>query len=83
MSTIDYTNVRTIKIAPDYDEITVTDNEICTDYAHGIRYIAEGLDRYSERYLKEMFRACIAMLSKRWQIEECMNRNLGLSGKIE
>lgn len=83
MSTIDYSNVKTIKIAPDSDEITIIKNEMYTDFGGGIRYIARGLNKYTEEYLKWIFGSCIAMCSKRWQIEECLNRELGLKGRVE
>lgn len=83
MSAIDYSKVETIKIAPSDDEITISKNEIRTDFAGGIVYRARGLNKYAEDYLKWVFASCIAMHGKRWVIEEMMNKELNLKGTIE
>lgn len=72
-----------IKIAPHADEISVSGNEMRTDFAGGIVYRAEGLDRYEENSLKKCFSMAIALCSKRWQLEELLNEHLKLKGVIE
>ena len=82
MSTIDYSNVQTIKIAPSDEEIIIEGNEIRTDFAGGIVYRAKGLSKYKDEYLKWMFASAIAMLSYKDQVGEALNRELHLNGKI-
>lgn len=74
---------KSIQIAPYADEISVSGNEMRTDFAGGIVYRAEGLNRYEENSLKECFSMAIALCSKRWQLEELLNRHLQLKGVIE
>lgn len=71
-----------IKIAPDLDEIFVEGNVMRTDFASGITYTAEGLDNYKPEYLKEVFRAAIAIAGKHWILEDYLNNFLHLEGKI-
>lgn len=73
----------TIRIAPTAEEITITDDYIFADFAGGIKYTAEGLDKYKHDYLKACFSTAIALCSKRWQIEDILNGHLKLNGKIE
>ena len=51
--------MKTIKIAPNLDEIEVGANYVSTEWNGGIRYEAEGLDRYKEDYLKQCFSSLI------------------------
>ena len=75
--------VKTIKIAPNLDEIEVGANYVSTEWNGGIRYEAEGLDQYEEESLKQCFSAAIAMSSKPWQLERMLNECLGLKGVVK
>ena len=75
--------MKTIKIAPNLDEIEVGANYVSTEWNGGIRYEAEGLDRYKEDYLKQCFSTAIAMSSKPWQLERMLNECLGLKGVVK
>jgi hypothetical protein len=75
--------VKTIKIAPNLDEIEVGANYVSTEWNGGIRYEAEGLDRYKEDYLKQCFSTAIAMSGRRWQLEAMLNDHLGLKGVVK
>lgn len=74
--------MKTIKIAPDLDEIIVEANVMRTDFAGGVTYEADGLNKYDERFLKESFQAAIAMAGKRWVLEQVLNAHFHLDGKI-
>ena len=75
--------MKTIQIAPNAEQIVVTETAIHTNWNGGITYTAEGLDRYKADYLRECFSTAIALCPKRWQVEDILNRHLGLAGKIE
>lgn len=74
--------MKTIKIAPDLDEIFVEGNTVKTDFAGGITYQAEGLQHYKEDYLKQVFQYAIGFASNRWQLEQSLDNCLHLNGKI-
>ena len=74
--------MKTIKIAPNLDEIFVEGNTIKTDFAGGIAYQAEGLQHYKEDYLKQVFQCAIGFASTRWQLEQALDNFLHLNGKI-
>lgn len=74
---------RTIQIAPYDDEITISGNTVSTEFAGGIKYIAEGLDRFKEEVVKRAFSTAIAIASKRWHLEEMLNEYFKLDGKVE
>lgn len=74
--------MKTIKIAPDLDEIFVEGNTIKTDFAGGITYQAEGLQHYKEDYLKQVFQCAIGFASRRLQLEQALDNCLHLNGKI-
>lgn len=75
--------MKTIKIAPEMDEIQVSANEVRTDFAGGIVYRAEGLNKYKEEYIKEAFMSAVAIVGKRWHLEQLLNDFLGLQGHVE
>lgn len=74
--------MKTIQIAPHMNEIEVNGNQIHTNFAGGVTYTAEGLEKYKDEFLKDAFRQAIALCSKRWQIEELLNDFLHLDGKV-
>lgn len=74
---------KTIKIAPNLDEIKVGANYVQTEWNGGIRYEAEGLNIYKEDYLKQCFSTAIAMTGKRWVLESVLNDLLGLEGVVK
>ena len=74
--------MKTIKIAPNSDEVEVTENSISTKFAGGITYTADGLCNFKEDYLKEVFSSAIAMSSKIWQIGFLLDKTLNLKGNI-
>ena len=73
---------KTIKIAPDVNEVSVVGNEIRTDFAGGIVYKAVGLERYNDEYLVEVFRTAIAITSRMDQLEWILNGYLGMKGMV-
>lgn len=75
-------NAQKIRIAPAMAEIRVGANTISTDFAGGITYTAEGIDKYKEDYLKECFAWGVALCSKRWQLEDLLNAHFNLNGRI-
>lgn len=74
--------MKTIQIAPYSHEVEVGANYVKTEWNGGIRYEAEGLDRYKEDYLKQCFSTAIALSSKKWQLERIMNECLNLNGRV-
>lgn len=74
--------IKTIKIAPDLEEIFVEGNLMRTDFAGGITYTADGLQNYKEDYLKSVFQCAIGFAGKRWVLEQALNNHLGLNGKL-
>lgn len=75
--------IKSIKIAPDIEEITIEGDVMHTDFAGGITYTAEGMGlMYKDTFLKCAFQEAIALASKRWILEQCLNDYLHLNGKI-
>ena len=75
--------VKTIKIAPDVNECTVSGDEVRTDFNGGVVYRAEGLSKFKEEYIIESFRTAIAMCGKRWVMQDLLNKHFGLNGVVE
>lgn len=73
---------KTIKIAPDVNEVSVVGNEIRTDFAGGIVYKADGIEKYKDEYLVEVFRTAIALSGHQGHMEWILNGQLGVSGRI-
>ena len=73
---------KTIKIAPNVNEVSVVGNEIRTDFAGGIVYKADGIEKYKDEYLVEVFRTAIAITSRMDQLEWILNGYLGLKGMV-
>lgn len=77
--------IMTIKIAPDLDEINVTDSAISTDWNGGISYNCDTTRLrgvYTEQALKCAFQQAIALSSKHWQVERLLNDYFRIEGKI-
>ena len=74
--------IKKIQIAPYPDEITLSGNEIRTDFAGGITYKADGLEKYDQDFLKEAFSTAIAVSGRRWYLEKVLNDYLHLKGTI-
>ncbi len=75
-----------IKIAPDLNEIQVSDTEIHTEWNNGITYKASLADirkKHGDEYLKQSFSTAIALCSKAWQVEQVLNRHFRKRGHIE
>ncbi len=75
-----------IKIAPDLNEIQVSDTEIHTEWNNGITYKASLADirkKHGDEYLKQSFSTAIALCSKAWQVEQVLNRHFRRRGHIE
>jgi hypothetical protein len=75
-----------IKIAPDLNEVEVTDDSIHTEWNGGITYKAKLADirkKHGDKYLKESFSTAIALCSKLWQVEQVLNRHFRKQGHIE
>ncbi len=75
-----------IKIAPDLNEIQVSDTEIHTEWNNGITYKASLADirkKHGDEYLKQSFSTAIALCSKSWQVEQVLNRHFRKRGHIE
>ena len=74
-----------IQIAPDLDEIIVTDTHIYTRWNGGISYKArlKPLRQFQGyEWLKECFRAAVALCSKYPQVEEVLNRHFKKRGHL-
>ena len=74
-----------IKIAPDLNEIQVSDTEIHTEWNNGITYKASLADirkKHGDEYLKQSFSTAIALCSKSWQVEQVLNRHFRKRGHI-
>ena len=75
-----------IKIAPDLDEIQVSDTEIHTDWNGGITYKARLKDMrkfQGDEWLKDCFRAAIAFCGKPCKMETILNRHFHKRGHLE
>lgn len=73
---------KTIKIAPDVNEVSVVGNEIRTDFAGGIVYKADGIEKYKDEYLIKVFCMAIALSDHQGNLEWILNGHLGVSGRI-
>ena len=74
-----------IKIAPDLDEIVVSDTAISTEWNYGICYKADlkaVRAKMGDRSLKVAFQTAIALSSKQWQVADVLNRYLHLEGHM-
>ena len=77
--------MKTIKIAPDLDEIYINDEKICTEWNYGIEYsgpIGTIREMYKDEWIKKQFQTAIAICSKSWQLEKVLNDYFGIKGKI-
>lgn len=77
--------MKTIKIAPDLDEITIDDEKIHTDWNGGITYkgnIAAIRKAFKDDWLKSQFQQAIALVSKPWQLENILNNFFQIEGKV-
>ena len=76
--------MKTIKIAPDLDEITIDDEKIHTDWNGGITYKADLSairNAYKDDWLKSQFQQAIALVSKpvrKFLAVRCFTQNLRL-----
>lgn len=76
---------KTIKIAPDLDEITIDDERIHTDWNGGITYkgnIAAIRKAFKDDWIIKQFQTAIAMVSKLWQLERLLNDYFKIEGKV-
>lgn len=74
-----------IKIAPDLEEIVVSDTAISTEWNGGICYKADLKAiraKMGDSNLKTAFQTAIALSSKHWQVAEALNRYLHLKGHM-
>jgi len=77
--------MKTIKIAPDLDEIYINDDKICTEWNGGIEYsgpIGALRQAFKDEWVKKQFQTAIALCSKPWQLESMLNDYFGIEGKI-
>lgn len=75
-----------VQMAPESNEVEVTDDSIHTDWNGGITYKARLADirkKYGDEYLKESFSTAIFLCSKPWQLEQVLNRHFRKRGHIE
>lgn len=78
-----------IKIAPDKEEITITDTAITTEWNGGITYQLSKADMsylrqtYTEYGLKSAMQQAIALSSKPWQAERLLNDYFRVEGRIK
>ena len=66
---------KTIKIAPDLDEIYINDEKIVTEWNGGITYKADLSairNAFKDDWLKSQFHQAIALVSKPWQLENIL-----------
>ena len=76
----------TMQMAPELDEVEVTDDSIHTEWNGGITYKAKLSDirkKHGDKYLKKSFSTAIALCSKLWQVEQVLNRHFRKQGHIE
>lgn len=74
-----------IEIAPNIDNIEVSDNEINTPWNGGITYKAdlkECRKMYGDEELKKAFQTYIALVCRPWQLELFMNHALKIEDKV-
>lgn len=75
-----------IKIAPDLDEVFVSDTSIWTKWNGGVEYCAALRPLrilHGDLYLMENFRTAIALCSKPWQVERLLNDFFHVNGSIQ
>lgn len=75
-----------VQMAPESNEVEVTNDSIHTDWNGGITYKARLADirkKYGDEYLKQSFSTAIALCSKLWQVEQVLNRHFRKRGHIE
>ena len=78
--------MKTIKIAPDKNEITITDSSMSTKWNGGVTYEAnlkETREKHGDEWLKATFQQAIGFSSKPWQLERVLNDFLHLKGKVK
>ena len=76
---------KTIKIAPDLDEITLDDEKIHTDWNGGITYsgpIGKLREIFKDDWIIKQFQTAIAITSKSWQLERILNDYFKIEGKV-
>ena len=73
--------METIKIAPDLEEIVVSDTAVSTEWNGGICYIAE-LKALRETMGAVAFQTAIALSSKQWQVADALNRYFHIDGHM-
>lgn len=75
-----------IQIAPNRNEVRVTDNSITTDWHNKPRYNAnlKALrEKFGDDYLAESFSMAIALSSYDWQLEKVLNQFFKLTGHVD
>lgn len=78
--------MKTVKIAPDKNEITITDSSMSTKWNGGITYeanLAEIRKKLGDEWLKATFQQAIGFSSKPWQLERTLNEFLNIKGKVK
>lgn len=79
----------TIKIAPDMDEVRITETSLTTDWNGGVSYEVSKADMsylrqmFTEYALKSALRQAIALSSKPWQAERLLNDYFRVEGRIK
>lgn len=76
--------MKTIKLAPDLNEISVSGNVVSTEFnGMRIKYImcVETIDPEDEEGIKKCLQGCIAMSSKTWQLQWGMDQSVKIDGK--
>lgn len=77
--------METIKIAPDLEEIVVSDMAVSTEWNGGICYIADLKalrETMGDRNIAVAFQTAIALSSKQWQVANALNRYFHIDGHI-
>jgi hypothetical protein len=78
-----------IKIAPNMEEITITERAITTEWSDGITYECSEADMsylrqtYTEWALKKAFQTAIALASKPWNIKQMLNTYFRVDGWVK
>lgn len=77
--------MKTIKIAPSLNEVTLNKNVVSTEFNNmKISYVIPE-DKYTEAsqlVLRQNFSMGIALSSKLWFLEDLLNRHFGWDGKL-
>ena len=77
--------METIKIAPDLEEIVVSDTAISTEWNGGICYKADlkaKREKMGDRNIAVAFQTAIALCSKQWQVADALNRYFHIDGHM-